>query len=271
LKNLHLLGRIVAVCIVLTMPSSVHGQAARGAAPANQPPPAARGAAPANQPPPAAKPSAPYDPTGYWVSMITNNWRTRMVPPPLGDYRDIPLTDAGKKVADAWDPAKDEAAHNECKYYGAASIMFQPTRLHITWQDDNTLRLDTDAGTQTRTLRFGNGTASAVKRTWQGNSVATWEARRTGRGASPAGRYLKVTTTNMLPGYLRKNGVPYSERAVLTEYFDVFKEQDGTTMMIVTAAVDDPVFLNRQYIVVSHFKKQSDAAGWDPSPCSARW
>src|SRR4051794_1962447 len=104
------------------MPIAVHGQAARGAAPANQLPPAPRGAAPTNQPPPAARVAAPYDPTGYWVSMITNNWRTRMVPPPLGDYRDIPLTDAGKKIADAWDPAKDETAHNECKYYGAASI-----------------------------------------------------------------------------------------------------------------------------------------------------
>jgi hypothetical protein len=75
----------------------------------------------------------------------------------------------------------------------------------------------------------------------------------------------------MLPGYLRKNGVPYSERAVLTEYYDLFQEKDGTTMMIVTIAVDDPVYLQRQYIVVSHFKKQSDASGWDPTPCSARW
>jgi hypothetical protein len=277
LKHLHLLSGAVGLAVfLLTMQGAVHGQAARGAVAAqgNQPAPAGRGAGQAN-PPPTAKASAAYDPTGYWVSMITNNWRTRMVPPPLGDYRDIPLTDAGTKVADAWDPAKDEAAGNECKYYGAASLLFQPTRLHITWQDDNTLRMETDAGTQTRTFRFGSATAAAGKRTWQGDSVAVWEARRTGRGgaAAPpaAARYLKVTTTNMLPGYLRKNGVPYSERASLTEYFDVFTEKDGTTMMIVTIAVDDPVYLNRQYIVVAHFKKESDASKWDPSPCSARW
>ncbi|MBI4263453.1 MAG: hypothetical protein HY657_03675 [Acidobacteria bacterium] len=232
---------------------------------------AGQGAVPGTQPPPTARVAAPFDPTGYWVSVITNNWRTRMVPPPLGDYRDIPLTDAGMKVADAWDPAKDEAANNECKYYGAASIMFQPARLHVTWQDDQTLRMDIDSGTQTRLFRFENATAAPGRRTWQGSSVAVSEARRTGRGASPAARYLKVTTTNMLPGYLRKNGVPYSERAVLTEYFDLFRERDGTTMMIVTIAVEDPVFLNRKYIVVAHFKKESDASRWDPSPCSARW
>jgi hypothetical protein len=258
-KSLSVVSGTVALAVtLLTLQRPVHGQAGGGAAQANQPPPA-------------AKASAPYDPTGYWVSIITNNWRTRMVPPPLGDYRDIPLNDAGRKLADAWDPAKDEAANNECKHYGAASILFQPTRLRVTWQDDNTLRMETDAGTQTRLLRFANGAAAQGRRSWQGDSVAAWEARRPARGNSQPGRYLKVTTTNMLPGYLRKNGVPYSERAVLTEYFDVFKEPDGTTMMIVTIAVDDPAYLNRQYIVVSHFKKQADASGWDPTPCSARW
>jgi hypothetical protein len=250
-------------------------------------------AAQGNQPPATARASAPFDPTGQWVSLITNNWRTRMVPPPLGDYADIPLNDAGRKVADAWDPAKDEAAGAECKYYGAASLMFQPTRLRVTWQDDQTLRVDTDAGTQTRLFRFATatpaGTATATPapgpRTYQGNSVASWESRRGdggggggggGRGGAapnPAARYLKVTTGNMLPGYLRKNGVPYGERASVIEYFDVIPQSDGTTMLFVTIAVTDPEFLNGQYAVIAHFKKESaaDAAKWERSPCSAKW
>ena len=165
LNNLHLLGSIVGLAVILlTLQGPVQGQAGRGAAPANQPPPT-------------AKASAPYDPAGYWVSVITNNWRTRMVPPPLGDYRDIPLTDAAKKVADVWDPAKDEAAHAECKYYGAASIMFQPTRLRVTWQDDNTLRMDTDAGTQTRSFRFAN----------QGNCQPVPRSRNPSGSMAPTG------------------------------------------------------------------------------------
>ena len=241
-------------------------------------------------PPPTAKAGAPFDPTGYWVSLITNSWRVRMVPPPAGDYSSIPMTDAAKKVADAWDPAKDEAAHLECKYYGAASIMWQPTRLHVTWQDDQTLKIETDAGTQTRVLRFaspaaaGNVAAAPAPapgpRSYQGDSVAVWESRRPpagggGRGGGAAapdtGRYLKVTTTNMLAGYLRKNGIPYSENAVLTEYYDYFQDPDGMTIMNVTIVVDDPQFLNQRYVVVANFQKEPNASKWDPSPCSARW
>jgi hypothetical protein len=227
---------------------------------------------PGDQSPPTAREAAPYDPTGNWVSVITNNWRTRMVPPPIGDYQDMPLNDAGRQAADAWDPARDEAAGLECRHYGAASIMFQPARLQVSWQDDQTLRMDIDAGTQTRIFRFGDAAAAAGERTWQGDSGAEWEARRPSRGADDSpGRYLKVTTTNIRPGYLRKNGVPYGERAVLTEYYDVFQEPDGTTMMIVTIAVDDSEFLEEQYIVIAHFKKEPDGSRWSPSPCSARW
>ena len=255
-KSLQLVAGTVGLAVMLlTMQERGYGQAGRGAAPGNQPPPTGKAA-------------APFDPTGYWVSLITNNWRFRMVPPAKGDYASIPISAAGKKIADAWDPAQDEATGNQCKHYGAASIMYQPTRLHVTWQDDNTLRVDTDAGTQTRVFQFGKPTAPQSKRTWQGSSVAVWEARRA-RANNAA--YLKVTTTNMLPGYLRKNGVPYGESAVLTEYYDLYQERDATTMMIVTAVVQDPVFLEQRYIVISHFKKESDGSKWDPTPCSARW
>jgi len=247
-KKLQLLTVTVGLAVILlTMQGVVYGQAGRG-----------------------ARAAAPFDPTGYWVSVITNNWRFRMVPPPKGDYAGIPISVAGKKLGDAWDPAKDEASDNQCKHYGAASIIHQPARLHVTWQDDDTLRMDIDAGTQTRTFHFGNQTAPPGKRTWQGSSVAVWEARRA-NGAAPSAKYLKVTTTNMLPGYLRKNGVPYGESASLTEYYDLFQERDGTTMMFVTSVVQDPVFLEARYITISHFKKESDASKWDPTPCSARW
>src|SRR5207244_3223800 len=100
-----------------------------------------------------------------------------------GDYPDIPLNPAGRAIADAWDPAKDEAAGEQCKGYGAANIFRIPTRLHITWADNNTLKIDTDAGTQTRTLRFGTPEPPAGAPQWQGFSVAQWEGPASGRGA----------------------------------------------------------------------------------------
>src|SRR5947209_5605188 len=80
--------------------------------------------------------SAPVDLTGYWVSVVTEDWLYRMVTPAKGDYSSVPLNAEGRKTADAWDPSKDEAAGNQCKAYGAPALLRIPGRLHITWQDD---------------------------------------------------------------------------------------------------------------------------------------
>src|SRR5579872_7523026 len=134
--------------------------------------------------PPAArtpKQQAPIDLTGYWVSIVTEDWRYRMVTPPKGDTASVPLNPAGRRIADAWDPAKDEASGEACKSYGAPGLMRVPGRLHITWDGDTVLKVEADAGTQTRMLKFGPS-AVAGPPSLQGNSVATWE------GLPPAGR-----------------------------------------------------------------------------------
>lgn len=233
----------------------------------------------------AAKAAAPIDLTGYWVSLITDDWRWRMVTPPKGDYLYLPLNAEGRKVADTWDPAKDEAAGEACRGYGAVHVMRLPGRLHITWQDDNTMKLETDAGTQTRTFQFGAGRQGAemtqradVEPSWQGHSVATWEfdgrpARGRGAAAQAQPRRhgsLKVVTTRMKPGYLRKNGVPYSGNSVLTEYFARITEPNGDEYLVVTTMLEDPQYLNAPYVRSGQFRKQPDATGWNPTPCSAR-
>ena len=231
-----------------------------------------RGAAP---PAPTARASAPIDLTGYWVSVVNEDWRFRMLTPAKGDYRGVPITKAALQVVNAWDPAADEASGNQCKSYGAAAIMRVPGRLNVAWQDDNTLRVDTDAGQQTRLFRFAASSSPAGKPTWQGSSVARWE--RPGGGppganiAPPRGGSLTVVTTNMRAGYLRKNGVPYSENARVTEYFDLAPQPSGGQILVVTIAVDDPEYLTQQFILSSHFKKEADGSKWDPTPCSATW
>jgi hypothetical protein len=206
-----------------------------------------------------AKASAAVDLTGYWVAFVTEDWRFRMVTPHKGDYRGVPLTEAGRKIAEAWDPAADEASGNQCKAYGAGAIMRAAARFHITWQDDETMRVASDYGTQTRLFHFKSGPAPR-ERTWQGSSIAEWQ-----RPAS-----LKVTTTNMRSGYLRKNGVPYSENAAVTEYFDIAPHPDGGQVLLVTTIVDDPQYLEQPFLVSSQFKKEADGSKWDPTPCIAR-
>lgn len=204
--------------------------------------------------------------------MITQNWRLRMVTPPKGDYLGVPLTAAAKKIADAWDPAQDEASGGSCKGYGAAAIMNLPERLHITWQDQNTLRMEIDAGMQTRLFHFGDWKSASDIATRQGDSIAAWIARRGAESvpSTPQSRYLKSTTTHMLAGYLRKNGVPYSGNATLTEFYDLIQPGEREPMLIVTTIVEDPIYLDDPLILTAQFKKQADAAGWSPSPCSVK-
>jgi hypothetical protein len=210
-----------------------------------------------------ARASAPIDITGYWVAFVTEDWRFRMITPRKGDYQPVPMTDQARKVADAWDPAADEAAGNQCKAYGAGAIMRLAARFHITWQDDNTLRIESDYGMQTRLLHFNAAAAPPISpdaRTWQGYSAAQWE--------KPAS--LKVATTNLRSGYLRKNGVPYSENATVTEYFDIAPIPGGGQVLLVTSIVDDPQYLRQPFTNSSQFKKEADGSKWDPQPCTAK-
>ena len=77
-------------------------------------------------------------------------------------------------------------------------------------------------------------------------------------------------TTNLRAGYLRKNGVPYSENTTLREYFDLSNEQNGDTWFVVTTIVEDPQYLTQPFVTSTNFKKQMDAAGFSPTACAAR-
>ena len=223
--------------------------------------------------------AAPIDLTGYWVSVISEDWRWRMVTPAKDDFAGIPFKPEGRKVGDLWDPAKDEASGDTCKAYGAATIMRLPGRVHITWQDDSTLKIETDTGEQTRLLKFGDKPEN-IAASRQGYSQAQWEqpergigTPRPGFGATregSKGRALEVSTTHLLGGYLRKNGFPLSANATVHEDFDLFTERNGQPWFVVTTIVEDPMYLQEPYVTSSNFKKEPDGSKWHPRPCSAR-
>jgi hypothetical protein len=229
---------------------------------------AQRGGGGQTGPPPAPQAQAPFDITGTWVPLITEDWRNRMVTPPKGDYESVPISAAGRKVADTWDPAKDEAAGQQCKAYGAPSIMRLAGRVRFSWENPTTLKVDTEAGTQTRRLLFGN--PAAAERSLQGRSVATWENLAGGRGGQPRTGTLKVVTTNLLPGYLRKNGVPYSANTIVTEWYDMVMLPGNEPLLVVNTEVTDPENLNQPFLTSTHFKKLPANATFTPEPCTAR-
>ena len=249
------------------------------------------------RPPVTARAAAPADFTGYWVSVVTENWRWRMTVPDPGDYVNIPLNFAGRRAADAWDLKKDMTG-DQCKGYGAPALMGIPGRLHVYWQDDNTLRIDTDSGQQTRLLHFVDSAPAKELPSRQGFSVASWgdpdepiDIRVGGGGPAnqggpehpeqdgpnppavattraPREKYIKVVTGKLLPGYLRKNGVPYGPDATLQEYVLPFTYKNDSFLMM-TIVVRDPQYLIEPFISQVHFKKSPDQSGWDPTPCRA--
>ncbi len=250
----------------------------------------------------APRAAAPVDLTGYWVSVVTEDWRWRMVTPAKGDYDSVPLNANGRRVADTWDPKSDEAAGEQCRSYGAGGVMRVPGRIHITWDGETTLRVETEAGTQTRLFRFAPSPAPrpgpmpsasvepqpssspgqppsptvsaglAGEAAWQGQSVAQWELGG-GGGMFGGGRgrpsgTLKVVTTHLRPGYLRRNGVAYSATAVVTEYYNALpREENGDIWLVVTTVVTDPTYLTGRFMTSSHFKKLADGSAWHPTPC----
>jgi hypothetical protein len=214
-----------------------------------------------------------------------------MVVAPKGDAGSIPVNDAGKKAAQDWDPDKDA---NSCKAYGAAGIIRMPGRIRISWQDDRTLRMDFDAGTQTRLLHFSNelppiGYPSSEPPqafraprdvgapTLSGYSVAAWHKQGQSRGLGFGGPpvlpnqhgSLAVLTTNMLPGYLQTNGIPYSDDTTLKEFFDLITLPDNSQWLIVTSVIEDPKYLRVPFVTSTQFKKEVGAEKkWRPTGCS---
>jgi hypothetical protein len=215
-------------------------------------------------------------------------------------------------VANTWDPAPEVAAGGACKAYGAAAIMRVPGRVRLSWEGDTTLKIETDAGSQTRRLLFGRepvrgwrvnargevewfetgirAPAPSGPAQWQGYSVAAWEIAAdpavthaavffagglgtgpNGAGMALPGRFgsLHAVTTRLKPGYLRKNGVPYSASAVVTEDFDFRTEDDGTDWFTVTTVVEDPTYLASPFVTSTDFRKEPDGSKWRPTPCAA--
>ncbi|PYR44355.1 MAG: hypothetical protein DMF93_00535 [Acidobacteria bacterium] len=260
---------LVTIVALVAACASLAGQGS-SSPPAGQ----ARGRGP--QPPQSPRAIAPSDFTGYWVSVVTEDWRWRMVTPAKGDYDSVPLNAAGRREADGWDPQRDEANGEACRAYAAPAIMRVPGRIHVTWDNDAALRIEAEAGTQTRVFRFGAPAADRGQPapTWQGESVASWElGGRAGMFGGPPpkpGGALRVVTSRIRPGYLRKNGVPFSANAVLTEYFNVLGPEDnGDLWLVVTTIVQDPQYLATRFFTSTHFKKLSDGSSWHPTACRA--
>lgn len=214
---------------------------------------------------------APIDMTGQWVAVVNEDWRWRMVTPPVGDTASLPLNERGRAAAAAWDLERDKAEGNLCRAFAGPGLMRQPTRIRIDWEDADTLRLEFDAGRQVRLFEFAP--QPSAERSLQGYSEAQWFRQMQSRGVfgqrtPPEGGSLVVRTTQLAGGYLRPNGVPFSERATVKEFFSSFTlPGDAGAWLIVTTVVNDPEYLTTELVMSSQFKKEPSRGAWNPRPC----
>ena len=284
-----------AVLLPLSLSLCLHARA-ETQEPAAKPPAAA--------PAPSARAMAPFDLTGTWVSVVTEDWRYRMVPPvketdvtlglkpaqPNGELQmlvGVPLNAAGKAATLAWTPAEA----GRCEAFGIGSGMRAPGLLRIAWESDSVLRIEIEAGQQTRRIHFDPSKPPAGPPSWQGASVGNWDVSpnvidvlRPGgfdtRNANPGAAQstavsslpwtpLKVVTTNFRAGWLRPNGVPYSDsaHARITEHFMRYSLPGAGEGLTVRTVVDDPTYLEQPFMVSTNFRLEANAARWKPEPC----
>ena len=229
-----------------------------------------------NQPQRSPREAAQVDLTGHWVALVTEDWLWRMITPPKGDATSVPLNPQGQRATESWNPEQDVANGEQCRPFGAAGLMRMPLRLRISWDDDETLKIETDAGQQVRLLHFDSDVDRSPERSWQGFSMAEWTRPvgfdlRTAFGGPPPSSTppmgaLKVVTGNLRAGYLRKNGVPYSDNAEMTEYFSRIAAF-GNDYLTVLTIVRDPEYLTNDFVTSSQFKREPDGSNWNPAPC----
>jgi hypothetical protein len=194
-----------------------------------------------------------------------------MITPPVGDVSSLPVNAAGRAAAADWDLERDRAEGQLCRAFAGPGLIRQPTRIRVGWEDDDTLLFEFDAGRQERRLEFGPGEPPA-EHTLQGYSQASWYSQPLSRGVFGSSETdkgaLHVVTNHFTPGYLRPNGVPYSEKTVMKEFMHSFTlPGDGGTWLIVTTVVDDPTYLTQELVISTQFRKEDERSNWDPRPC----
>ena len=228
-----------------------------------------------------------------------------MVTPPNGaTWPSVPVNAEGARWRPAWNLAADNAAGNQCKAFGVGGIMRQPGRIRISWQDDSTLKMEFDAGTQTRLLHFDraaqpparrrHGRASPRRVGRPGRRSRPGEAprgsgrrrrraagagrrrrracaaaRRRDGGVDQRGGDIKVVDDE-LPrrATCGRTACPYSEQATITEYFHRLPTHpNGDSWLNVVTIVEDPRYLTQPFYTSTNFRLEANDSLFNPTPC----
>jgi len=202
---------------------------------------------------------AQLDFTGEWAPRFYEDQPERVAGPELGDYLGLPITDAARMRADTWNAAIQTLPEWQCRPHSADYIWRGPSNLHI-WKEVDPVTREITAF-HAEWLRSidniyyldGRPHPSAnAAHTWGGFATAKWE-----------GNMLTVTVTHLKEGYVRRNGVPRSDLATVTEHWI----RHGKWLTVVTI-VNDPVYLTEPFIRSTDYELDEHQLV-PPYPCDA--
>jgi cyclase len=189
--------------------------------------------------------SAQIDFSGEWAPRFWEDQPERVPGPELGDFLGVPISQAARLRAESWDASIQTLPEWQCRPHSADYIWRGPSNLRI-WKEVDPVTRET-AAFHAEWLRSVDRAVYLDGRphppadalhTWSGYSTAKWD-----------GDVLTVTTTHLKEGYLRRNGLPRSDKATLTEHWI----RNGDFLTVVTI-VHDPVYLTEPFIRTTDYE-----------------
>jgi len=188
---------------------------------------------------------AQVDLTGTWSPRYQEDFSERVPGPELGDYTGLPLTEGARRYAETWDPAEISLPEEQCRVHISPYIYRGPTNIAI-WDERDPVtreliaikhRISTFDQERTIYMDGRPHPPAWAAHTWMGFSTGQWQ-----------GNMLVVTTSHIKKGWLRRNGVPESDLATLTEYF----VRTGEVLTRISA-INDPVYLTEPLVKSEEF------------------
>ena len=188
---------------------------------------------------------AQVDLAGEWNPRFHEDQPERIPGPDIGDYLGLPITEAARLRADAWDASLLTLPEHQCKPHPSDYGMRGPANTRWSKEVDrdtqSTIAWHTHMSWQApeRTIYMDGRPhpPEYAAHTWQGFSTGKFE-----------GNMLTITTTHLKNGWIRRNGIPRSEKATVTEH--VMRNGDYLTWMVI---INDPVYLTEPFVRTTDF------------------
>lgn len=187
------------------------------------------------------------DLSGVWQPRYHEDFPERIPGPELRDYLGLPINDAARQFADSWDSSRIALPEEQCRVHVSPYILRGPLNLRIWYekhpltQDVVAIKMYSSTYEQTRTIWMDGRPHPGpnARHTWMGFSTGRWD-----------GDMLVVETTHIKQGWIRRNGVPMSDRATMTEYIVRNGDMITHAMLLI-----DPVYLAEPLVKSEEFFK----------------